>query len=1224
MEAFTKGWLGPVVLAALLSGPAIAAIPAPTAAAAALAGTTPRPPARHVLDSVRVNDVAAVREDLDRRGSRAARAEQAGWLLPAAAEAGRLEIVNLLLEAGAAPDALSDFSGGIPQTALELAARGGHVAVCRRLLDAGADPNAPTVPPRIPALMAALPGPGRTSDTAQLLIERGADPFVSDRHGNSAFRQALNYRLENLALLMLASTNAAPYLATNGPALLNQAVAAGLAGVAEKLLNRGVNPNALNATGVAPLQLLALGAMPGGYGVSLSADKRARLRQALVGAGARTDAFAATAFNDTNAAQALISTNPACAQNRDAAGRTPLHWAVLCDSAAWLDFWLAHGAAPDATNTAGRTALHLAVEAGQASLVDHLLLAGANPGLRDTNNLTALDLATAQNHAEIAGRLLKAAGVSLSNGRGPTLPLHRAITANNSNRFATALAMTADLNAPDELGLTPLHLAVRKGHLPFMLALLRAGADVNAIDTDGNTPLHTFLFRRPNEFHPLPPGWLDRAKGLPMVQSLLPGWANRPPPSPRLQVVRVLLAYDADPNRTNRTGVSSAQLAARNVEQEGSEESIALAVALRKAGGNLDALDEQGEAAIHRAARQLQDSKLPALLRAGASPNARDARRRTPLHIAVENVFDWIDDPASGYVIPVKALLAAGADPNAQDNEGLTPLHALILSPQDGTSEACAALLRAGADPDRRDRQGRTPLHLLLGRGWMNGDREAVLNQLLAAGADRNAVDADGRTPLHYAGALGSVPTGSLDAGVRLDQQDRAGDTALHVAARAGNGDCYAALRAAGACADLTNHAGETPLLLLAQHASISPPADDDLMSLTWKDDTARIDRLLTLEPRLVKLPNRRLNSPVLEAALAGKTNVIAVLLQHGAGWDVLSAALLKREGILRELLAREPGQVTNQLYGSPLLQLVARSGSTGAVMAVLSAGADINAWANDGATAWGVASRVTNTAVTSLLRDRGIQPSLFDAIALGDADRTLRMLRDAPTLATQINRLGVSAAHAAVAQGSDDTLEAMLRNGLPPEFTAAGGLTLLDVAAIWNRAGCAQRLLQHGAEVEAFDHAGLTPLHWAARECSIEVARVLLAAGASPSRRTRNIVIRQSGRERDEFTPLHEAASAGVPRMVELLVQAGADLNDPDGEGRTAWDLAQRIGYRSGGIGPARLAQVGPLVLLDTHLHVRPTVERAQERRETIALIESLGGMPSQGQRSKAVPGTR
>ncbi len=83
----------------------------------------------------------------------------------------------------------------------------------------------------------------------------------------------------------------------------------------------------------------------------------------------------------------------------------------------------------------------------------------------------------------------------------------------------------------------------------------------------------------------------------------------------------------------------------------------------------------------------------------------------------------------------------------------------------------------------------------------------------------------------------------------------------------------------------------------------------------------------------------------------------------------------------------------------------------------------------------------------------------------------------------------------------------------------------------------CVCILIQHGAEVNAPDHDGLTPLHTCIIAGQSEgyhaVARLLIQSGAS-----------LEARDKLGCTPLQMAAERGSSTMVEVLAELGADVN--------------------------------------------------------------------------------
>lgn len=99
-------------------------------------------------------------------------------------------------------------------------------------------------------------------------------------------------------------------------------------------------------------------------------------------------------------------------------------------------------------------------------------------------------------------------------------------------------------------------------------------------------------------------------------------------------------------------------------------------------------------------------------------------------------------------------------------------------------------------------------------------------------------------------------------------------------------------------------------------------------------------------------------------------------------------------------------------------------------------------------------------------------------------------------------------------------------------------------------RVSAAVELIDAGADVNAAQRDGTTPLHWAAYRVDAQLVRRLLEHGA------RADVVNRFG-----ATPLGEAVKAANPEIVRLLLEAGADPDSPNQDGQTALMLTVRTG---------------------------------------------------------------
>jgi len=230
---------------------------------------------------------------------------------------------------------------------------------------------------------------------------------------------------------------------------------------------------------------------------------------------------------------------------------------------------------------------------------------------------------------------------------------------------------------------TPLHHAVEKGHKEIVELLIAHGADVNAKDAQGRTPLDLAMKRSHQE----------------IVKLLLPKGGD---------VSMHMAAYAGDLQRVEK---------------------------FIDDGTYVDAKDQEGQTALHYAAKGGERGMAEFLIAHGADVNTGNASEShwTPLQEATYY----------GKKGMVELLLAKGADINVGEGRW-TPLHGALNA---GSLDIVELLLVKGADANVRNNKGRTPLNIVV--DWY-GNLE-IVELLLSKGADVNAKDNSGKTALSYA-----------------------------------------------------------------------------------------------------------------------------------------------------------------------------------------------------------------------------------------------------------------------------------------------------------------------------------------------------------------------------------------------------------------------------------------------------------------------------------------
>ncbi len=138
---------------------------------------------------------------------------------------------------------------------------------------------------------------------------------------------------------------------------------------------------------------------------------------------------------------------------------------------------------------------------------------------------------------------------------------------------------------------------------------------------------------------------------------------------------------------------------------------------------------------------------------------------------------------------------------------------------------------------------------------------------------------------------------------------------------------------------------------------------------------------------------------------------------------------------------------------------------------------------------AWGIYMRVQTT-------------PLHRAAKGGDVAEVKRLIAERPELLNEGNHLGYTPLRLAV-ERSPAVVAALLDAGADTEAADAYGSTPLHYAVL-NRADreVLALLLEHGADVNARDNQGQAPLHLAAKRHRVDAARLLLGQGAQVNAR--------------------------------------------------------------------------------------------------------------------------
>jgi uncharacterized protein len=401
-------------------------------------------------------------------------------------------------------------------------------------------------------------------------------------------------------------------------------------------------------------------------------------------------------------------------------GVAPLYLACVNGNAGLIEMLLKAGADPNSAGADGETMLMTASRTGKQEAVMALLAHGANANAKESRRgQTALMWAAAEGHAEVVKALVEHGADIHARANGGFTPFLFAVREGQIGAVRALLAAGADVNqtlpsaanrrraaggaVPDSAepaaGPSALVVAVGNAHYELASVLLDAGANPNAA-AQGWTALHQLTWvRKPGEGtnDPAPQG-SGKMDSIEITKRLVAHGANVNArmtkrgnagvtdlnmigATPFLmaaragdaEFMRLLAQLGADPLLPNADNTPPLTVAAgvgtRSPGEDAGTESEALEavkVAL-ELGGNLNAVDNNGETAMHGAAYKFLPSVVQLLAEKGARIevwNKPNKSGYTPLKIAAEGFkreTNMKTSPVTAAAIR-EVMKAAGAD----------------------------------------------------------------------------------------------------------------------------------------------------------------------------------------------------------------------------------------------------------------------------------------------------------------------------------------------------------------------------------------------------------------------------------------------------------------------------------------------------------------------------------------------------------------------------------
>lgn len=267
-----------------------------------------------------------------------------------------------------------------------------------------------------------------------------------------------------------------------------------------------------------------------------------------------------------------------------------------------------------------------------------------------------------------------------------------------------------------------------------------------------------------------------------------------------------------------------------------------------------------GQAGIHVMVKNGVVEGLHLLIRYGAQVDLQDKNGDSALHLAAMYAHHMCTQVLLDYDLEAK---------NQLNQQGLTPLLRALVSYQCGLKvqfyKTIKCLVDARCDCNVCPNVNLSPLHLAI-----NKEDPALVHLLVKGGANVNAVYTDGQTPLSLVVSSDTISIHCvkllLDAGACPDVCNLDGSTPLHIATERGDIQSTLHLLAANANPNVRDHFEQSPLWIAVHH------------------NNYELSNLLVQFGAEVNFRNRQKKVPlVLLPILAQSLDILELLLKNGA-----------------------------------------------------------------------------------------------------------------------------------------------------------------------------------------------------------------------------------------------------------------------------------------------------------------------------------------------------